>query len=63
MLESLAKSQAALSFLVYFISREENMRLRRENKPKVGGERMYRSRNEVEEVKWRLPEENCHKMM
>lgn len=63
MLESLTKSQAALSFLVYFISREENMRLMRENKPKVGGERMYRSRNKFEEVKWRLPGKNFHRIM
>lgn len=58
MLESLAKSQAALSSLVYFISREENTRLRRESKPKVAGERMYRSRNKLKEVKWRPAEKN-----
>lgn len=61
MLESLAKSQAALSSLVYFVIREENTRLRRENKPKVGGERMHMSRNKLEEIKW-TPAEIVQKM-
>lgn len=57
MLESLAKS-SSLSSLVCFISREENTRLRRENKPKMGGERMHRSRNKLEEIKWTPAEKN-----